>query len=105
VVPSHLWLGSDPRLLLSITHLFTDLLTHSAEAAPFPRDDLQSLWDCKVTPAYCACQEGNTTGCISSNDGLGTGMVDLFSTRGIHGVFTKAGGQWPVASGQRRCAR
>src|SRR5579862_3479951 len=35
-------------------------------------------WDCKVTPAGCACQEGNTTGCIPSNDGLdavlGTGF-------------------------------
>jgi hypothetical protein len=27
-------------------------------------------WDCKVTPARCACQEGNTIGCIPSNDGL-----------------------------------
>ena len=28
-------------------------------------------WDCKLTPADCTCQEGNTTGCIPSNDGLG----------------------------------
>jgi hypothetical protein len=31
-------------------------------------------WICKVTPADCACQEGNTTGCIPSNDGLGAGF-------------------------------
>jgi hypothetical protein len=30
--------------------------------------------DCKVTPAGWACQEGNTTGCISSNDGLDAGL-------------------------------
>jgi hypothetical protein len=38
------------------------------------------LWDCKLTPAYCVCQEGNTTGCISSNDGLGAGVPNWFST-------------------------
>jgi hypothetical protein len=30
--------------------------------------------DCKVTPAGCACQEGNTIGCISSNGGLDAGF-------------------------------
>jgi hypothetical protein len=31
-------------------------------------------WDCKLTPVDCTCQEGNTTGCIPSNDGLGAGL-------------------------------
>jgi hypothetical protein len=31
-------------------------------------------WICKVTPADCACQGRNTTGCIPSNDGLGAGL-------------------------------
>ncbi len=52
------------------------------------------LWDCKVTPAYCACQERNTIGCISSNDGLGAGVVDLFSTEAV------VSGQWSVVGGQ-----
>ncbi len=37
-------------------------------------------WDCKVTPADCACQERNTTGCISSNDGADAGTMARFST-------------------------
>jgi hypothetical protein len=37
-------------------------------------------WDCKVTPASCACQEGNTIGCIPSNDGLGARSEATFST-------------------------
>jgi len=60
--------------------------------ASFPRDPVSKvLWDCKVTPAYGACQEGNTIGCILNNDGLGAGLVDLFSTIGIHGAFTIVG--------------
>jgi hypothetical protein len=39
-------------------------------------------WDCKVTPASCACQEGNTTGCIPNNDGLDAGPVPRFPHRG-----------------------
>jgi hypothetical protein len=35
-------------------------------------------WDCKLTPADCACQEGNTTGCIPSNDGLDAGLRSRF---------------------------
>src|SRR5580700_6415971 len=49
------------------------------------------LWDCKVTPAYCACQEVNTIGCILSNDGLGAGVRGWFST-------TVVSGQWSVKS-------
>jgi len=56
------------------------------------------LWDCKVTPAYCACQERNTIGCISSNDGLGAGVVDLFSTEAVvSGQWSVVGGQWSVS--------
>jgi hypothetical protein len=47
------------------------------------------LRDCKITPAYGACQERNTTGCILNNDGLGAGVADSFSTRQIHRGFTK----------------
>jgi hypothetical protein len=39
------------------------------------------LWDCKVTPAGCACQEGNTICCISSNDGLDAGLGVRFPHR------------------------
>jgi hypothetical protein len=49
------------------------------------------LWECKLTPAYCTCQERNTTGCIFNNDGADAGVVDLFSTRGIHRGFTIVG--------------
>jgi hypothetical protein len=49
------------------------------------------LWECKLTPAYGACQERNTTGCILNNDGLDAGVADLFSTRLIHRTFTIAG--------------
>jgi hypothetical protein len=51
----------------------------------------KGLWECKLTPAYGACQERNTTGCILNNDGLDAGVGDLFSTRGIHGAFTIVG--------------
>jgi hypothetical protein len=47
------------------------------------------LRDCKITPAYGACQERNTIGCILNNDGLGAGVADSFSTRQIHRGFTK----------------
>jgi hypothetical protein len=35
-------------------------------------------WECKVTPAGCACQEGNTIGCIPSNDGLDAAFGTVF---------------------------
>jgi hypothetical protein len=53
------------------------------------------LRDCKITPAYGACQGRNTTGCILNNDGLGAGEADSFSTREIHRGFTE-GEQLPV---------
>jgi hypothetical protein len=55
---------------------------------PVPVEGFKGLWDCKITPPYCACQEGNTICCISSNDGLGAGVVDFFSTTDIHSSFT-----------------
>jgi hypothetical protein len=45
------------------------------EAPPRSREEgFKGLWDCKVTPAYCACQERNTIGCILNNDGLGAAL-------------------------------
>jgi len=43
-------------------------------------------WECKLTPAGCACQEGNTTGCIPSNDGLGDRLKAGFPQRQGCGV-------------------
>jgi hypothetical protein len=65
------------------------LLLHLPKSRFVPAKRNLRLWDCKVTPAYCACQEGNTTCCICSNDGLGAGVRILFSTRAIHRPFTK----------------
>jgi hypothetical protein len=62
---------------LPVRASFTSLFV--IKPATFPRGGVKKvLWDCKVTPAYCACQEGNTMGCISSNDGLGAGVLDFF---------------------------
>jgi len=72
--------------------VLTTLSTSPAETRLVPARQISKLWDCKVTPAYCACQEGNTIGCISSNDGLDAGMRDWFSTTGIHRAFIKGGG-------------
>jgi hypothetical protein len=62
-VPSHLWLDTGPRLLW--------IPSHSREAEFV-------AWDCKVTPAGCACQGRNTTGCIPSNDALDAGFEPGF---------------------------
>src|SRR5579863_8203533 len=52
-------------------------------------------WDCKVTPADCTCQEGNTTGCIPSNDGLGAGLGPGFPHGGKQrAVVDGWGGAW-----------
>ena len=71
-VPSHLWLGTGPHPYLSVPLW---------EFRPIPVRRNFRAWDCKVTPADCACQEGNTTGCIPSNDGLGAGFVPGFPHR------------------------
>jgi hypothetical protein len=65
---SHLWL--DPTALNH--NCLRKLRPHSREAGNL------LLWDCKVTPAGCACQEGNTICCISSNDGLDSGLGMCF---------------------------
>ena len=86
IAPSHLWPYATPFLA------DYSLLLSPAETRPVPARRISKLWDCKVTPAYCTCQEGNTTGCISSNDGLDAGVRVRFSTSGIHTGFTKVGG-------------
>ena len=71
--PSYLWLGAEPQSLVPL---------HSLPAIfrLIPVRRKIHAWDCKVTPAGCACQEGNTTGCIPNNDGLDAGVRDGFST-------------------------
>src|SRR5208282_4159834 len=64
--------GRAPTRRSFLTAPFVLRLPRSREAG------FKGLWECKVTPAYSACQEGNTTGCILNNDGLGTGLRDLF---------------------------
>jgi len=82
-VPGHLLAWHDP--LFSFFSL-------PRKTCPVPaRPVFKGLWECKVTPAYCTCQERNTTGCILNNDGLGAGVTVRFSTRGIHGAFTNVG--------------
>ena len=48
------------------------------QSRPHSRGVEFCAWECKVTPAGCACQEGNTIGCIPSNDGLGAGLAAQF---------------------------
>jgi len=81
VVPSHLWLGTGPPGL------------HSS-IPPHSRGVKIRAWDCKLTPADCACQERNTTGCIPSNDGLDAGLGTGFPQKSF------ASCQPPVASSQ-----
>jgi len=69
-VPSHLWLGTGPP--------FSPTARTAWEFRPIPVSRNFGAWDCKVTPADCACQEGNTIGCIPSNDGLGAGFGPRF---------------------------
>ncbi len=76
----HLWPGAAPAL--------TSALGLKIPLVPARR--IERLWECKVTPAGCVCQERNTTGCISSNDGRGAGAGRWFSTGEIHLRFTKA---------------
>jgi hypothetical protein len=74
--PSHLWLGAFWVALLA----FTTLLFR-----PIPVRRNLCAWDCKVTPASCTCQEGNTIGCIPNNDGLDAGSGPCFPHCGKHG--------------------
>jgi hypothetical protein len=77
-VPGHLWHGTLPGFGCFVCRF------HSLRTLPRSREAARKrgLWDCKVTPPYCTCQERNTIGCISSNDGLDAGGVDSFSTIG-----------------------
>jgi hypothetical protein len=70
-LPSHLWL----RQAAGLPSLF-EFPLHS-------RGVKFIAWDCKVTPAGCACQERNTIGCIPSNDGLDAGLRTGFPQRTI----------------------
>ena len=83
-VPSHLWLGTGPP--------GPSLLNSS----PIPVRRKLRAWDCKLTPADCACQERNTTGCIPSNDGLDAGLGTGFPQK------IQASGVRRQASGVRR---
>jgi hypothetical protein len=60
------------RSALRISSLFVYQLR------PIPVRRNFRAWDCKITPAYGACQEGNTICCTHSNDGLGAGMEAFF---------------------------
>jgi hypothetical protein len=62
--------GWAPDRLLPRLHCFRPI--------PVRRRAFFVAWDCKVTPADCACQERNTTGCIPNNDGLGAGLEPGF---------------------------
>jgi hypothetical protein len=60
-------------------YLFTFYSTALAvQFRPIPVRRNFCAWECKLTPADCTCQEGNTIGCIPSNDGLGAGMGTAF---------------------------
>ena len=95
--PSHLWLGTGPRVLR-----FTAL--NCWEFRPIPVRRNFGAWDCKVTPAGCACQGGNTTGCIPSNDGLGAGLRPGFPHCGKTGPIADCGEGtfWTSRAGKSR---
>jgi hypothetical protein len=80
LAPGHLWPGAIPAGF-SFDYARPSNLARSRETG------VKGLWECKVTPAYCACQGGNTIGCILNNDGLDSGSADLFSTTGVHRAF------------------
>jgi hypothetical protein len=66
-MPSHLWPGIELLAAYSLLR-----------SGPIPVRPNFCAWECKLTPAGCACQEGNTIGCIPSNDGLGAGLAPGF---------------------------
>ena len=69
---------ASPPLALSSRSYFTNV--PKTLIPPHSREAEFGAWDCKVTPAGCACQERNPTGCIPSNDGLDAGFEAGFST-------------------------
>ena len=65
----------EPFLLRRVpSHLLAEHRTAFLKYPTHSREPEFVAWDCKVTPASCACQEGNTIGCIPSNDGAGAGF-------------------------------
>src|SRR4029077_18700343 len=83
---SHLWLGARTRTFLLVVSIAVAL-----QISPHSREAKFSAWDCKVTPADCACQEGNTICCISNNDGLGAGLGTRFPHALREGHCAEAG--------------
>ena len=74
-------------------HRTASLHCCSSKLRPIPVRRSFPAWDCKVTPADCACQEGNTIGCISNNDGLDAGLGPRFpQKRGLATICWA--GQW-----------
>lgn len=65
-MPSHLWPDAAPAIVVDGLFVYETSLVPAKKVS-------KMLWDCKVTPPYCTCQEGNTIGCISSNDGADAG--------------------------------
>src|SRR3954452_12718945 len=63
---------------------------HSREFCPIPVRQNLCPWECKVTPAYGTCQEGNTICCISSNDAADARRGIRFPHRA--GIFTGVAG-------------
>jgi hypothetical protein len=63
---------------------------HSREFRPIPVRQNSCPWECKVTPAYGTCQEGNTICCISSNDAADARQGIRFPHRA--GIFTGVAG-------------
>jgi hypothetical protein len=73
-MPSHLWPDAAPAIVVDGLFVYETSLVPAKKVS-------KMLWDCKVTPPYCTCQEGNTIGCISSNDGLDAGVRIFFPQR------------------------
>jgi hypothetical protein len=70
--------GAESPLAGSRAAWFLQVLRTAWKFRPIPVRRKFRPWICKVTPADCACQERNTTGCIPSNDGLGAGLRPEF---------------------------
>jgi len=79
-------------------------LTFLLPSDPIPVRPNFCAWECKLTPAGCACQEGNTIGCIPSNDGLGAGFRGWISTIATFQGFKAARWQsWPSVALTSAC--
>jgi len=67
--------GSRTAVVLLPLFLCSHFGSYFRQFRPIPVRRNFQPWDCKVTPVPCACQEGNTICCISSNDGLDAGCL------------------------------